>query len=282
MGLTCLGCLSAEALDKGGESLALQLLAFGELEIEGLALAPLTFERGIAAAIEGELAGLQMQDRIDRVVQKITVMADDHHRARIARDMVLKPERALEIEVVGRLVEQEKVGFREQSGGECHPHPPAPGEFGAWALLFGMRKAQARQDFGRAGRRRMSADVGEPGLDFRDPMRIVRGLGFGKKARPFLIGLEHDCEETFGTVRCLLREPADAGSRRTRDIAVLGRDLTHDGAEQRCLAGAVAANQAHARAVRNARGGAFQQKLAGYTQRNVVEHEHGRLLADRA
>ena len=209
-----------------------------------------------------------MQDRVDRIVQKVAVVADDDHRARIARDMVLKPERAFEIEIVGRLVEQQQVGLGEQGGGERHPHAPAAGEFGARALLFGMRKAQARKDFGGARRRRMGADVGEPGLDFRDPVRIVRGLALRQEAAS-------RSSSALSTISSRLSGPsgascasrADARSRRTHDIAVLGRDLTHDGAEQRGLAGAVAADEPDARAVRNARGGVFQQKLAGHAQR---------------
>jgi hypothetical protein len=39
--------------------------------------------------------------------------------------------------------------------------------------------------------------------------------------------------------------------------------------------------QADPRAVRNARGGAFQQQLASDPQCDVVDHEHARYLADR-
>ena len=42
-------------------------------------------------------------------------MADDDHGVRIVREMVLEPERAFEVEIVGRLVEQQQVGLREQT-----------------------------------------------------------------------------------------------------------------------------------------------------------------------
>ena len=54
---------------------------------------------------------------------------------------------------------------------------------------------------------------------------IVLGLGLGEEPRALGVGREHDVEQAFGAVRRLLREPADAGARRERDLAVLGRDL---------------------------------------------------------
>ena len=148
--LARLGGLGAKAVDEGLQPLALGLLLLGELEIERLALAALALEGGVAAAIERELAGLEVQDPIDRVVEQVAIVADDDHRARIARDMLLQPERRLEVEVVGRLVEQQQVGRGEQRRGERHAHAPAAGEFAAGALLLGVGEAQAGEDFGRA------------------------------------------------------------------------------------------------------------------------------------
>ena len=58
------------------------------------------------------------------------------------------------------------------------------------------------------------------------------------------------------------------------DVALLGREFAGDDAEQRRLAGAVAADQADARAGRNARGGAFQQHAAGNADGEIVDDEH--------
>ena len=91
--------------------------------------------------------------------------------------------------------------------------------------LLGMGEAQAGEDFGGARGRRMRADVGEPGLDLGDAMRIALGLGLGEQPRALGVGREHDIEEAFGAVRRLLRQPADAAARRERNLAVLGRDL---------------------------------------------------------
>ena len=188
--------------------------------------------------------------------------------------MVLQPERAFEIEIVGRLVEQQQVGLREQRRGERDAHAPAAGEFGAGALLVGGGEAEAGEDRCRARGRRVRADIGEPGLDLGDAMRIVRGLGFGQQRGALAMRLQHDLDQAFRPVRRFLRQPADAPARRKLDVALLGRDVAGDDAEQRGLAGAVAADQADARAGRNARGGAFQQQAAGNADGEVVDDEH--------
>ncbi len=65
-----LGGLGAETIDESLQVLALRLLLLGEFRIQHLALAALPLERRIAAAIEGELAVFQMQDRIHRIVEQ--------------------------------------------------------------------------------------------------------------------------------------------------------------------------------------------------------------------
>ena len=82
-------------------------------------------------------------------------------------------------------------------------------------LLLGMGEAEAGEDFGGARRRRMGADIGEPGLDFGDPVRLGGGLRLGQKLRALAVGREHDLEQAFGAVGRFLREPADAAARRS-------------------------------------------------------------------
>ena len=98
------------------------------LGIEHFARGSLFFEGRIAAAVKRELAAVQMQDLVYRGVQQITVVADDNHGARIIGQVVLEPERSFEIEIVGRLIQQQKVGSRKQGCGERDAHPPSAGE----------------------------------------------------------------------------------------------------------------------------------------------------------
>jgi hypothetical protein len=57
-------------------------------------------------------------------------------------------------------------------------------------------------------------------------------------------------------------------------MALLGRDIAGDDAEQSGLAGAVAADQADTGAGWNTRRGAFQQLSSSNTDREIVNDEH--------
>ena len=196
-------------------------------------------------------------------------MADDDHGARIVRQMILEPQRAFEIEIVGRLVQQQQIGRREQGRGERDAHPPAAGKFRTGSRLIGGGKSEAAEDRGGAGRRRMGVDVDEPGLDFGDPVRIVRGLGFAQQGVALEIGLEHDLDQAFRSVGRFLREAADAPARRDGDGAGFGRQLAADRVKQRRFADAVAADKADARAGHDLRRAIVDQKPSGNPDRNV-------------
>ena len=71
-----------------------------------------------------------MQDVIGHRVEQIAIMADDKDRRRIMGEIIDEPERAFEVEIIGRLVEQQQVGRGEEHRGERDAHPPAAGEFG--------------------------------------------------------------------------------------------------------------------------------------------------------
>src|SRR4051812_28042885 len=122
----------------------------------------------------------------------------------------------------------------------------------------------------------MRADVGEPRLNFRDGVRIVRGLRFGKQALALAVRLEHDLDQALRPVRRFLREASDAPARGHFDMALLGVMLARDDVEQSRLAGAVAADETDARARRNAHRRILDQGPPGDSDGEVVEDEHGR------
>ena len=216
-----------------------------------------------------------MQDGIDGIVEQVAVMADHDHGARIARQVILEPERAFEIEIVGRLVEQQEIGLREQNRRERDAHAPAAGEFRAGPLLRGLREAKAGQDRGRARGRRIGVDIHEPRLDLGDAMRIVLGFRLRQKMRALGIGLEHDFDQRLGTGRCFLRQAPEGVARGPRDLAGLGVEVAGDDVEQGGLAGAVAADQADARAVRDLHGGMIDQESARDADGKVFDAQHG-------
>ena len=48
------------------------------------------------------------------IIQKMTVMRNDQHRAEIIREEILKPADRVDIEVVRRLIEQDDIRIAEE------------------------------------------------------------------------------------------------------------------------------------------------------------------------
>ena len=55
-------------------------------------------------------------------VEEVTVVAYDEYRVLELAEVLLQPLYGVEVEVVGRLVEQQVVGIAEESFGEHHAH----------------------------------------------------------------------------------------------------------------------------------------------------------------
>ena len=92
----------------------LQLLNFGlflQVLLHALLIAPLFFHsvEAIIARIELRLSVLDLNDTRDGAVEKIAVVADGDHRAAELAEVFLQPFRSLQVQVVGRLVQQEDV-----------------------------------------------------------------------------------------------------------------------------------------------------------------------------
>ena len=173
-------------------ALGLLLGAGGGLQAR-LLRAPL-LEVVVAAGVEIELAFAQMQDGVDRIVQELAVVADDQRGVRIFLQPRLEPERALEIEVVGRLVEQQHVGLREQGGRQRHPHAPAAGEFRHRTREIGGGEAEAGEDFGRARGRAIGVDLDQPGVDLAHALGLG-GLQLGVQRLPLHVGGQNRVEQ---------------------------------------------------------------------------------------
>ena len=102
---------------------------------------------------------------IDAGVHEGAVVADDEHGAVVVGDKAAQPLDALEIQVVGGLVEQQQVGVAQEELGERDTHLPAAGELGARALKVGDLKAQAGQDLAGVALELVAAQVLKAVLD---------------------------------------------------------------------------------------------------------------------
>ena len=97
--------LAAHLVLRGVDRLTLTLFAFG-----------LLFEKVRIVAVVGiELAVVEFENLVADRFEKITVVRDEKERNALALQITLKPLDHIEIEVVCRLVENQHVGFFDQS-----------------------------------------------------------------------------------------------------------------------------------------------------------------------
>ena len=171
--------------------------------------------------------------------------------------MILQPQRAFEIEIVGRLVEQQDVRLGKQHRGERHAHAPAAGKFRRRRAAAPHGKSRGRTGCAaaRAGAEWASMSASRVWIS---AMRCgsVAVSASASSAAALEIGRQHDLDQRLRPGRRFLRQPADAFARADGDAAVFGGEFAGDDVKQRGLAGAVAADQPDAGAVRNARRGA--------------------------
>ena len=112
-------------------------------------------ERLEVAAVTPELEAVEVEDVGDHVVQEAGIVRDDDGRAGLeAGEVVLEPGDVDNIQVVGRLIEQEDVSAEEHGAGERELHLPTTREGADRGLLalIGETDGRERLDDLLAGR----------------------------------------------------------------------------------------------------------------------------------
>ena len=72
---------------------------------------PLLHALGVAAVVELGLVVLNAQGLIGHAVEEVTVVGDDHDTALVVGKVMLQPAQGLNVQMVGRLIEQQDVGL---------------------------------------------------------------------------------------------------------------------------------------------------------------------------
>ena len=83
----------------------------------------------VVAAITVELARADFHDAADDVIEKFAVVRNDHDRAGIRREIFLKPQQRLEVEMVRRFVEQKQIRLLHEQPRQMRAHDPAAAQF---------------------------------------------------------------------------------------------------------------------------------------------------------
>ena len=102
-------------------------------------------------------------------------MGDDDDRILEALEKTLQPDDGLDVEVVGRLVEQQDVGIAEQGLGQQDPDLVAAFQFLHLPLPHLLRDAEAAEQHRRLGFDLVAVHLGEFGLEFAAADAVLVG-----------------------------------------------------------------------------------------------------------
>ncbi len=245
----------------------------------------------VVAGVEMYLLVPDFHDAFHGDVEKVAVVRDEDERVRIGGQVLLKPVAGFEIEVVGRLVEQQQVGLLQQKFGERDAHLPAAGKF------FGLARPVVA----------MKAETGQHLADLRFERVAVAGdkfvfellvtVGDVRVFRALMVEFRHAASERlhfffdgmeFGKHRhalgknraarhgeAVLRQVSGRDAFGARDSAVVERLAPcknfHDGR----LAGAVRSDQTDAGFRRDQPVGVLEQELVAVALAGAGELDHG-------
>ena len=163
----------------------------------------LHLEVAVVAGVGGEVAVLEVQDAPDHLVQELAVVRDQKQRAAVGAQPALQPQQRIEVQVVGRLIQQQQVRAAHERARQVGAHAQAAGELAqrarrgprreprpAASCAARLRRGVAiqRTRTGRAGRPRAcrhrapaaSASCASSARSSRSPSRMYsdqRGVG---------------------------------------------------------------------------------------------------------
>jgi len=234
----------------------------GELLVELRPLHGLAGQPFLLLADEGRIvtwprrepAAIELDDPGREPLEKGAVVGDEDHRAGIFEQEGLEPLDRLDVEMVGRLVEEQQVGLRDQRPGQQHAPLPSAGQ--------GVDRDVGRQ--AEAGQHQLDALLQSPAITLlqlvlqgAEPVERTRAAVVdnvngrvmvslhqaGQVAEPLGDDVEHRrrCRQ-----RDVLLEPRDPGPRLTPHRTSIGRQLPAQDLEERGLAGPVSADDGHA------------------------------------
>ena len=165
LGLGGLGGLVAELVDEDLHVGDVALLS-GTLGAHLLQVVLALLEvAAVVAGVGGHATVFECGDVVDAGVHEGSVVADDEDGAVVVGDKAAQPLDALEVQVVGGLVQQQQIGVAKEELGQRDAHLPAARELGTRALKVGYFEAQAGQDLTGVALELVAAQVLKAVLD---------------------------------------------------------------------------------------------------------------------
>ncbi|MNN11259.1 hypothetical protein D3C81_1242120 [compost metagenome] len=237
-------------------------------------------EAGVVAVPVDQVAAVQFEDARGQALQEGPVVGDEQHRTVEAEQRLFQPGDGADVEVVGRLVEQQQVRFGDQRLGQQHAPAPAAGEFGqglfrrqlqaAQGIFHQLLQAPAVARFQLLLHVRQLVQV----LGTVDVLGQVVVLGDQLADLGQALG-HHVVHRALVGRRQLLRQLADLQRRCAPDLAVVRTLVTLDQLEHARLAGAVATDDAHPLAAGDLPRDPVQQRRGAVGKGYVGELEQG-------
>ncbi len=240
-------------------------------------LGALALEVGVAARVQLGAATVQVQGMGGHVVQELAVVRDQQQRARVLQQPLFQPEHRVQIQVVGRFVEQQQVAGHHQRARKVQSRAPAAGEGGDRTRMGVGREAQAMQQLAGARFGVVGAHLGHllVRIGHRFPVFACGRFGFLAQHRShFGVAFQHELQRGIGQRRSFLGHAGDADLARQVDVALVRLQLALHGREQAGLAGPVAADHAHAVARMQGQVDVGQQQPLAAAQGEVTKGDH--------
>ncbi len=174
-------------------------------------------------------------------------MGNQQQGAGVTLEPVFEPDDSVEVQVVGRLIEQQQIRRAHQGLGQVQAHPPATGEVPDLAIHLLVGKAQAGEQFARAG----IGGVAIGSVEFRVQAglcgTVVGRFGLRQVALHLAqaqVAIEHVVHRQALEGVDLLAHVGDAPIGRQQAITRVGVQLASQQGEQARFAGAVGTDEA--------------------------------------
>ncbi len=270
--------LGAEAGDETRDSRRFAFLA-GDERTRALALRRVLYLEGaVVARVGAQPAALDEQYPAHDYIEELTVVRYEQQRSRIASQPLLEPEYGIEVEVVGRLIEQQHVRAAHEGAREVRAHFQSAGELPHRPLDLLRRKSESRRELRGAalsGVPREPLVLGMQGTDTH-PVRAALRLCQLHFHRPQLqVAVENVLDERRVRVGQLLRDGSQCQIRRSRVLTRIRNQLALDERQQGGLARAVAPDDADLLAAKDAGVRLLDEHLGTPAQADVGECQHG-------
>ena len=217
----------------------------------------------------------------DKLIHELPVVRDHENGAGVVLEIILEPEQREEVEVIGRLVQQEEVGLHDQQPRKVRAHDPAAAHLARGPVEVALLEAEAVEHFLGL---RFDLGIAE-GVEFRVRLEVlgnVDGAGLLEFAQPgfepgdFADASGGDLEDGLAAGGlALLGQVADHGPLVALDRAGVGLIVTEDDGEEGRLPRAIRPDQRDALAVVHLHRGVLEERAAADGFPEVSDGEHG-------